>query len=573
MPKLLLILFLGLGLSGSVFGATRLAEQLPPASLAKVAYARTHPGDPAKGEALLEDSTKLACATCHLVYGREIRRGAPNLFGIGDKFGFEDLVLAVERPSESILPGFEAVEITTADGESFTGTLKRVDKAGYVLSLATGKDVTIPRDQIVDRRESEVSLMPEGLTSGLSPQEYADLFAFLLSLKTDQSDALMGKQRSAGIRILKEPVSLTPFIDSSLAFVGPVWMSPFPGKEEAYIVLEHQLGRAWRLVKRGDSFEKELFLELEPQTEMAADGLVGFAFHPNYHYNRRYFVKYNTKVDAQLQTVIEERVATRNSQRDSGRGGRRLLTVSQPAGNHNGGCLIFGPDDYLYAAFGDGGPQRDPNGYSQSDEDLKGSLIRIDVDSRYHDKPYGIPPDNPLIANHERNPKVYPEIWAMGFREPWRFSFDRQTGDLWLGDVGQSSFEEIALVRRGENHGWNVMEAFDEFSAEYREVGVQYVDPVFAYSRKLGTSITGGYVYRGNPESALYGYYICGDHESRRLFAMKLGERELESVWEIGFSPQRIAAFCETQQGELLLVGYQGMIYELDLNPQELIAR
>ncbi|MDA7867158.1 PQQ-dependent sugar dehydrogenase [Verrucomicrobia bacterium] len=546
---------------------------LDASTLSKVRYSESHPGNPTRGEALVKDQTKLGCAVCHLVYGREINKGAPNLFGVGDKFGFEDLVLAVERPSETILPGFESVEIETILGEIFTGTLKRVSKAGYILSTATGKDETISFEQVAHKRESNLSLMPEGLTAGLSKEEYADLFAFLASLKTDQLDGLRGKEQSAAIQIAKSAVQLEPFIDAELSFVGPVWMSPLPGREGEFVVQEHELGKVWRLVKGESNDEKTLFFNLGSEVEMAADGLVGGAFHPSYHYNRRYFLKYNTKGGGQLKTVIEERVAARDSLRDSGMVARRLLEVDQPANNHNGGCLMFGPDGYLYAAFGDGGPQRDPDGHSQNFGDLKGSMIRVDVDSRYHGRPYGIPRDNPYISRHETDSLNFPEIWAFGFREPWRFSFDRETGNLWLGDVGQSSYEEISLVRKGRNYGWNVMEAFHEFSDEYRRAGETFSPPLFAYSRKLGTSVTGGYVYRGQKDSPLYGYYICGDHESRRLFALKMENDRLEEVWELGFAPQRIASFCETNSGELLLVGYQGMIYRMKLDEVELVPR
>ena len=545
--------------------AADLESVIDKSTLSKVRYAERHPGDPIRGEALIKDQSKLGCAVCHLVYGREINKGAPNLFGIGDKFGFEDLVIAVERPSESILPGFESVEIETNDGGVYTGTLKRVSKVGYVLSTATGEDETIPFDSVVRKSESTLSLMPEGLTAGLNQEEYADLFAFLGSLKTDQRDGLKAKDQSASIQIATDALVLEPFIDSSLSFVGPVWMSPFPGRKGEFVVLEHELGRVWRLVKDDGKDEKKLFLDLTNEIEIAADGLVGVAFHPNFHYNRRYFLKYNTKEEGQLKAVIDERVATSDSLRDSGKAPRRLLEVDQPANNHNGGCLMFGPDDYLYAAFGDGGPQRDPNGYSQDFGDLKGAMIRIDVDSRYHDRPYGIPRDNPFISLHEANAVNFPEIWAFGFREPWRFSFDRETGDLWLGDVGQSSYEEVSLIRKGGNYGWNVMEAFHGFSDEYKKENETFVAPLFAYSRKLGTSITGGYVYRGQKEAPLYGYYICGDHESRRLFALKMGSDGLEDTWELGFAPQRITSFCEMNSGELLLVGYQGMIYRMKL--------
>jgi putative heme-binding domain-containing protein len=550
-----------------------LAQLLDANTLSKVRYAESHLGDSARGEALLKDQSRLGCAVCHLVYGREINKGAPNLFGVGDKFEFEDLVLAVERPSESILPGFESVEIETTEGEIFTGTLKRVSKGGYVLSTATGKDETISFDRVVRKRESTLSLMPEGLTAGLSKEEYADLFAFLVSLKTDQLDGLSGKGQSAAIQIVENAVQLEPFIDPELSFVGPVWMSPLPGRKGEFVVLEHELGKVWRLIKGESSDEKKLFFDLGSEVEMAADGLVGIAFHPNYHYNRRYFLNYNTKGGEQLKAVIEERVATRGSRQDSGKAARRLLEVDQPANNHNGGCLMFGPDGYLYAAFGDGGPQADPNGYSQNFGDLKGAMIRVDVDSRYQGRPYGIPRDNPFISRHETDSMNFPEIWAFGFREPWRFSFDRETGDLWLGDVGQSSYEEVSLIRKGRNYGWNVMEAFHEFSNEYRREEETFSPPLFAYSRKLGTSVTGGFVYRGLEDSPLYGYYICGDHESRRLFALKKGNDRLEDVWELGFAPQRITSFCETNSGELLLVGYQGMIYRMKLSDVELVPR
>ena len=570
--RLIGVAMMVLALRFSMEGAD-LSQLLDANTFSKVRYAESHPGDPTRGELLVKDQTKLACAVCHLVYGREINKGAPNLFGVGDKFEFEDLVLAVERPSESILPGFESVEIETSEGQTFTGTLKRVSKAGYVLSTATGKDETISFDQIVRKRESKLSLMPEGLTAGLSKEEYADLFAFLTSLKTDQLDGLKGEEQSAAIQIAKNPVQLEPFIDAELSFIGPVWMSPLPEREGGFVVLEHELGKVWRLNRKESNEEKKLFFDLGSEVEMAADGLVGIAFHPNYHYNRRYFLKYNTKEGDQLKTVIEERVATRDSREDSGKTARRLLEVDQPANNHNGGCLVFGPDGYLYAAFGDGGPQRDPNGFSQSFSDLKGSMIRVDVDSRYHGKPYGIPRDNPFISRHESDSLSFPEIWAFGFREPWRFSFDRETGELWLGDVGQSSYEEVSLIRKGRNYGWNVMEAFQEFSDEYRRPDETFSPPVFAYSRKLGTSVTGGYVYRGQKDSPLYGYYICGDHESRRLFALKMGADRLEDVWELGFAPQRITSFCETNSGELLLLGYQGMIYRMKLSEVKLVPR
>ena len=180
----------------------------------------------------------------------------------------------------------------------------------------------------------------------------------------------------------------------------------------------------------------------------------------------------------------------------------------------------------------------------------------------HHDggQPYAIPQDNPFVGR----PDFLPEIWAYGLREPWRFSFDPVTGDLWVGDVGQDRYEEVDIVRRGENYGWNVYEGFERFSNRYRRESETCVPPVFAYGRKYGPSITGGHVYRADPGSTFYGVYVFGDYESRRLFGLVQKDRVLKKVRQIGTAPQRIVSFGLDAQGGLYLVGYEGMIYKLD---------
>ena len=138
-----------------------------------------------------------------------------------------------------------------------------------------------------------------------------------------------------------------------------------------------------------------------------------------------------------------------------------MIGVEVPAYNHNGGCIAFGPDGMLYIGFGDGGFQNDPNGNGQNMHGALGSMLRIDVDHRDEGRPYAIPKDNPFLKAHERDPAILPEIWAYGFREPWRYSFDAKTGDLWVGDVGQDKYEQVCLVQAGENHGWNVYEGYE----------------------------------------------------------------------------------------------------------------
>jgi glucose/arabinose dehydrogenase len=210
--------------------------------------------------------------------------------------------------------------------------------------------------------------------------------------------------------------------------------------------------------------------------------------------------------------------------------------------------------------MGDSGPQEDPNGHGQNTKLFLGKMLRIDIDHTADGQPYAIPSDNPFVGREE----FRPEIWAYGLREPWRFSFDPATGDLWVGDVGQDRYEEIDLVRRGENYGWNVYEGFEPFSNRYRRPGETYTPPVFAYGRKYGPSVTGGFVYRANPQSSFYGVYIFGDYESRRIFGLTHTNRVLKTIRQIATAPQRVVSFGRDSHGDLYVVGYEGMVYKMD---------
>jgi glucose/arabinose dehydrogenase len=154
----------------------------------------------------------------------------------------------------------------------------------------------------------------------------------------------------------------------------------------------------------------------------------------------------------------------------------------------------------------------------------------------------------------------------VGFREPWRFSFDRATGDLWVGDVGQDRVEEVAIVRVGENHGWNVYEGFEGFSNRRRQADMVYVPPVFAYKRRYGNSVTGGYVYRGDKGSTFHGVYVFGDYTSRRIWGLVQEGRQLITVRQIALSPEGIASFATDEAGNLYVVGYEGMVYRIDFS-------
>jgi glucose/arabinose dehydrogenase len=189
-------------------------------------------------------------------------------------------------------------------------------------------------------------------------------------------------------------------------------------------------------------------------------------------------------------------------------------------------------------------------------------MLRIDVDHEEGGRPYAVPPGNPFRGHVDARP----EIWAWGLRNPWRFCFDRLTGDLWLADVGQDRVEEVDMVHPGENYGWNVYEAFEPFSNQYRKEGRVYTMPLFAYRRKYGNSVTGGYVYRGDKNSSFYGVYICGDYNSKRIFGLTQQNGSLKEARQIGKVPQRLVSFSEDEAGNIYVVGYEGGIYRIDFS-------
>lgn len=269
------------------------------------------------------------------------------------------------------------------------------------------------------------------------------------------------------------------------------------------------------------------FLNIDPIVQSGGErGLLSTAFHPDYANNGFFFVNYtNNSGD----TVIAryERSAGDPNLADS-TSGVILLTIDQPFSNHNGGQLQFGPDGYLYVGMGDGGSGGDPSCLAQKPDELLGKMLRLDVDQNVNTAPFhGIPIDNPFVSD----PNVRDEIWAIGVRNPWRFSFDRETGDLYIADVGQNNWEEIdfqpANSPGGENYGWDVMEG-DVCFEDDPDCPVTtpvcnsdlLTDPVHVYSHSFGCSVTGGYVYRGCLAPGLYGKYIYADVCSGRVWAL-----------------------------------------------------
>ena len=285
-------------------------------------------------------------------------------------------------------------------------------------------------------------------------------------------------------------------------------------------------------------------------------GLLGLAFHPSYKRNGRFFVDYTRMVGSQLQTVIAEYHVSTSDPNKADPTGSEVLVVDQPYSNHNGGQLAFGPDSYLYIAFGDGGSGGDPLGNGQNIDTLLGKILRIDINSG---APYKIPADNPFVSN----PSARGEIWVYGMRNPWKFSFDRATKTLFAGDVGQDNWEEVDIVTKGLNYGWNIMEGFHCYppGSQCDQTGLTL--PIAEYSHSEGEAILGGYVYHGASIPTLRGVYVFGDYVSGSIW----GLRQVAGKWNrvlLLSSGKVLSGFGQDTTGEVYVLDYSnGIVYKI----------
>ncbi len=301
-------------------------------------------------------------------------------------------------------------------------------------------------------------------------------------------------------------------------------------------------------------------------------GLLSVAFHPKFAENGRVFVDY-TASKPNLHTVISEFKADPKAGTIDATTEKILLKIDQPQGNHNGGLVIFGPDGMLYIGMGDGGAANDtapghvePGGNGQSPQALLGKILRLDVDSP---SPY-IPKDNPFVDNKEYRP----EIWSLGMRNPWRFSFDRETKLLYCGDVGQGTWEEVDIITKGGNYGWRIREGLHPFRGKETSPD-KLIDPIAEYSHKEGgLSITGGYVYRGKKYPELKGVYIYGDYSQGRFYGLRYEKDKV--TWKTEFNVSigkndarnriSISSFGEDADGELYVCDLQrGIVYQIEV--------
>ncbi|MCA1733491.1 MAG: PQQ-dependent sugar dehydrogenase [Acidobacteria bacterium] len=353
-------------------------------------------------------------------------------------------------------------------------------------------------------------------------------------------------------------IALTKIADGLAAPIAIT--SAGDGSGRLFITLQE--GRI--VVIRGGALLPEPFLDIRHLVGAGGErGLLSVSFHPRFAQNGHFFVDYT---DRSGDTVIARyTVSPATPDRADPSTAKTILTVDQPFSNHNGGQLQFGPDGYLYIGMGDGGSGGDPENRAQNLSTLLGKLLRIDVDGG---DPYAIPPDNPFIATSGARP----EIWSYGLRNPWRFSFDRRTHDLFIADVGQNEWEEINVQaggsRGGENWGWRLMEGMHCFDPLAGCNDGSLTLPVLEYGRSEGCSVSGGYRYRGSASPPLDGIYVYGDFCSGRIWGARAnpnGTWTTELLLDTTFS---ISSFGEDEQGEIYVADISGAIYRITGPPQ-----
>ncbi|MDB6037892.1 MAG: Protein up-regulated by thyroid hormone-putative PQQ-dependent glucose dehydrogenase, partial [Verrucomicrobiales bacterium] len=348
--------------------------------------------------------------------------------------------------------------------------------------------------------------------------------------------ALLLLKVSAGSGYALPDLALQPVLPK-LTLERPVRMEEAPDGSGRFFILEQQ-GRILITARGSDGKMTREFLNIvdrKPYVENE-EGLLGLAFHPHFRTNGLFYIYYSQH-NPRRSVISEFRTSVSDPNKADLASERILLEVPQPFGNHKGGQVSFGPDGFLYITLGDGGSGNDPFNNGQNTATLLGKILRIDVNTRTtvsegkdsRTLPYGIPVDNPFV---NRPYGVRGEIWAWGLRNVWRFSWDRETGDLWAGDVGQNEWEEIDLIVKGGNYGWSVREAAHDFKPGPE--GARYIEPVMEYphnpnlssqsnfpSHSMGICVTGGYVYRGTKAPALRGVYIYADYGLGTIWGLR----------------------------------------------------
>jgi glucose/arabinose dehydrogenase len=326
------------------------------------------------------------------------------------------------------------------------------------------------------------------------------------------------------------------------------------GSNRVFVATEHGVIHVFPNDQKATA--TKIFLDLQDRVvyddKQNEEGFLGLAFHPDYKKNGEFFVFYTTK-KAKLTNVISRfRVSKDDPDKADPDSEEVLLKIEKPYWNHDGGTLCFGPDGYLYFTHGDGGLANDPHKNGQNLKTLLGKVMRIDVDHKDPGKNYAIPKDNPFVDKKD----AAPEIWAYGLRNIWRMSFDKKTGVLWAGDVGQNLYEEIDLIVKGGNYGWSVREGMHPFGPDGSDVRKDLIDPIWEYHHDLGKCIIGGHVYRGSRVPELEGSYLYGDYVTGQLWALRYDKDKGRVVANrtIREKGTPMLSFGEDEKGEVYIL-------------------
>jgi glucose/arabinose dehydrogenase len=338
----------------------------------------------------------------------------------------------------------------------------------------------------------------------------------------------------------------------NLKLVRPVQMIQRPDAPNLWYVAE-QPGTI-RLVdtSKPDATEAPLALDLtKPVNDKSnEEGLLSIAFHPEFPKKRELYVFYTA--NPQRRAVLSRFTVSDDGATVDPKSEEVILEQAQPYWNHNGGTALFGKDGYLYLSLGDGGAANDPHDNGQNMKTWLAKIIRIDVNKKSEGKNYAVPADNPFVGRSD----ALPEIWASGLRNVWRMHFDRETGELWAGDVGQNLWEEIDLIVKGGNYGWNRREGKHDFAGKPVP---DMIDPVVEYSHREGISVTGGFVYRGKDIPGLRGAYLYADFGYPRIWAIRMKDGKATAPKIISKkSGSLVSSFAEDAEGELYVLTFEG---------------
>jgi glucose/arabinose dehydrogenase len=384
-------------------------------------------------------------------------------------------------------------------------------------------------------------------------------------------------------------VQLRP-VFPALTLDRPVWMSEAPDGSGRFFIVQ-QAGQIVIAVKGTDGSKSNDFLNITDRNPAPTyeQGLLSLAFHPGFKTNSLCYIYYNqlnTNQPSlyQSSSVISEwKVSADDTNRADVKSERIVMDIQQPFLTHKGGEVAFGPDGYLYIGLGDGGMGWDPYNNAQNSASLLGKILRIDVNTRASFQrgkdtvtlTYGIPSDNPFVGEPDYNGYgARHEVYAWGLRNPWRYSFDRQTGEMWAGDVGEDLWEEVDLIVKGGNYGWNVLEGYHHFKPG--PPGAQYIDPVIEFPHKpemlkiskfpkhaFGACVVGGYVYRGAKYPALQGIYLYADYALGTIFGLRYSDGRVTDYGTLLEQPKNITSFAQDNDGELYVLTFDGHVYSV----------